>query len=152
VPTRERLAAAHVDYEETRARMIALQEELDWEVYRLYRLRDDDLTCAEPPRLAFGERAFEIVLARRMVAGEVETQWFARHGSTPITELPAHWPDDYRALVQRRIEAIESDRNIALIERPECKRRWATEGWDTMQAKALRDWLLDRLEAPRDLG
>ncbi|ADL44854.1 BREX-2 system adenine-specific DNA-methyltransferase PglX [Micromonospora aurantiaca (nom. illeg.)] len=152
VPTRERLATAHADYDETRARMIALQEELDWEVYRLYGLRDDDLTFVEPPRLALGERAFEIVLARRMAAGEVETQWFARHGSTPLTELPAHWPDDYRALVQRRIEVIESDRNIALIERPECKRRWATEGWDAMQAKALRDWLLDRLEAPELWG
>ncbi|MFI6131908.1 BREX-2 system adenine-specific DNA-methyltransferase PglX [Micromonospora sp. NPDC051141] len=152
VPTRERLAAAHADYDETRARMIAVQEELDWEVYRLYGLRDDDLTSAEPPRLALGERAFEIVLARRMAAGKVETQWFARHGSTPITELPAHWPDDYRALVQRRIEAIESDRNIALIERPECKRRWASEGWAAMQAKALRDWLLDRLEVPELWG
>ncbi|WBB83539.1 BREX-2 system adenine-specific DNA-methyltransferase PglX [Micromonospora sp. WMMC264] len=148
VPTRERLAAAQADYDDTRARMIALQEELDWEVYRLYGLRDDDLTCAEPPRLKLGERAFEIVLARK----GAEPEWFARHGSTPITELPAHWPDDYRALVQRRIEAIESDRNIALIERPECKRRWATEGWDAMQAKALRDWLLDRLEAPELWG
>ncbi|WP_405094740.1 BREX-2 system adenine-specific DNA-methyltransferase PglX [Micromonospora sp. NBC_01412] len=147
VPTRERLRAAHADHDATRARMIAAQEELDWEVYRLYGLLEGELACAEPPALNLGERAFEIVLARKMAAGEVETQWFGRHGSTPITELPAHWPDDYRALVQRRIEVIESDRNIALIERPECKRRWATEGWDAMQAKALRDWLLDRLEA-----
>ncbi|WP_036374634.1 BREX-2 system adenine-specific DNA-methyltransferase PglX [Micromonospora sp. ATCC 39149] len=152
VPTRERLRTAHRDYDLTRAQMIALQEELDWEVYRLYGLLDGDLTCAEPPELKLGERAFEIVLARKMAAGEVETQWFARHGSTPITEMPAHWPDDYRALVQRRIEVIESDRNIALIERPECKRRWASDGWDEMQAKALRDWLLDRLEAPELWG
>ncbi|WP_433531867.1 BREX-2 system adenine-specific DNA-methyltransferase PglX [Micromonospora sp. CA-263727] len=147
VPTGERLAGARADYDSTRARMIAAQEELDWEVYRLYGLRDEDLTCAEPPEIALGERAFEIVLARKVAAGELETQWFARHGSTPITEAPAHWPEEYRALVQRRIEVIESDRNIALIERPECKRRWATEGWDAMRAKALRDWLLDRLEA-----
>ncbi|MEU8189581.1 BREX-2 system adenine-specific DNA-methyltransferase PglX [Micromonospora carbonacea] len=152
VPTRERLRAAYRDYDLTRAQMIALQEELDWEVYRLYGLLDDDLTCAEPPELKLGERTFEIVLARKMAAGEVETQWFARHGSTPITDLPAHWPDDYRALVQRRIEVIESDRSIALIERPECKRRWATDGWDAMQEKALRDWLLDRLEAPELWG
>ncbi|MEU1396972.1 BREX-2 system adenine-specific DNA-methyltransferase PglX [Micromonospora zamorensis] len=152
VPARERLRAAHADYDATRAQMIAVQEELDWEVYRLYGLRDDDLTSAESPTLALGERAFEIVLARKVAAGEVETQWFARHGSTPITELPVHWPDDYRALVQRRIEVIESDRNIALIERPECKRRWATDGWDAMQTKALRDWLLDRLESPELWG
>ncbi|TDC01455.1 BREX-2 system adenine-specific DNA-methyltransferase PglX [Micromonospora fluostatini] len=152
VPTRERLRSAQAEYHSTRARMIALQEELDWEVYRLYKLRDDELTCAEPPELKLGERAFEIVLARRMAAGEVETQWFARHGSTPITELPAHWSDEYRRLVERRIEVIGSDRNIELIERPECKRRWATDGWDAMQAKALREWLLDRLEAPELWG
>ncbi|MEH1014276.1 BREX-2 system adenine-specific DNA-methyltransferase PglX [Micromonospora sp. CPCC 206060] len=149
VPTRERLYAAEREWHSTRARMIALQEELDWQVYTLYGLLDDELThpVASVPELALGERAFEIVLARKVAAGEAETQWFARHGSTPITELPAHWSDDYRALVQRRIEVIEGNRNIALIERPECKRRWATDGWDAMQTKALRDWLLDRCEA-----
>ncbi|GAA1651188.1 BREX-2 system adenine-specific DNA-methyltransferase PglX [Catellatospora bangladeshensis] len=143
VPTRERLATAHAEYVSIRARMIALQEELDWQVYQLYGLLDEALTAANPPELALGQRAFEIVLAR----SEAETQWFERHGSTPITELPAHWPADYRALVEKRIAVIESNRNIALIERPECKRRWATDGWDAMQADALRSWLLDRCEA-----
>ncbi|MEO3924853.1 BREX-2 system adenine-specific DNA-methyltransferase PglX [Micromonosporaceae bacterium B7E4] len=152
VPTAERLKMGRAEYESTQAQMIALQEDLDWDVYRLYGLLDEDLTCAEPPELRLGERAFEIVLARKVAAGEAETQWFLRHGSTPLTELPAHWPDDYRALVERRIAVIESDRNIGLIERPECKRRWASEGWDAMQASALRDWLLDRLEAPELWG
>lgn len=147
-PTRERLGEAHVEWDSVRAQMIAMQEELDWEVYKLYGLLDDDLTTADVPELALGERAFEIVLARKMAAGEAETQWFARHGSTPITELPPLWSAEYRALVERRIAVIESDRNIALIERPECKRRWATKGWDAIQTVALRDWLLNRLEAP----
>lgn len=149
VPTRDRLEAADREWHSTRARMIALQEELDWQVYKLYGLLDEELTVPidDVPELKLGERAFEIVLARKMKAGEVETQWFARHGSTPITELPTHWPDEYRAMVERRIAVIEGNRNIGLIERPECKRRWATEGWDAMQAKALRDWLLDRCEA-----
>ena len=148
VPTRERLAAAEEEWHAIRARMIVLQEELDWQVYRLYGLLDEDLTAPADsvPELKLGERAFEIVLARRMAAGEVETEWFARHGSTPITELPAHWPAEYRAVVERRIAVIEANRNIGLIERPECKRRWATEGWEAMQAKALREWLLDRCE------
>ena len=75
--------------------MIALQEELDWEVYRLYGLLDEDLTLpdGDVPPLRLGERAFEIVLARRVAAGEEQTTWFERHGSTPITELPAHWPE-----------------------------------------------------------
>lgn len=82
-----------------------------------------------------------------MAAGHAETQWFARHRSTPITELPAHWPDDYRRLVEARIELIGRRRDLALIERPECKRRWATEPWDKQQERALRTWLLDRCEA-----
>lgn len=148
-PTRDRLAQAQAEWHATRARMIALQEELDWQVYTLYGLLDDELTAsaATVPELRLGERAFEIVLARRMARGEAETQWFARHGSTPITELPGHWTDEFRAVVERRIAVIESNRSIGLIERPECKRRWATEGWDAMQAKALRGWLLDRCEA-----
>ncbi len=150
VPTRERLDAAAYDWHITRGQMICLQEELDWQVYSLYGLLDEDLTAPEsvrPPMLSLGQRAFEFVLARKMRDEGFETQWFARHGSTPITELPAHWSDEYKAIVQRRIEVIEGNRNIGLIERPECKRRWATEGWDKMQAKALRDWLLDRCEA-----
>ncbi|MFR9777797.1 BREX-2 system adenine-specific DNA-methyltransferase PglX [Micromonospora sp. MS34] len=150
VPTRDRLDAAAYEWHVVRGQMICLQEELDWQVYSLYGLLDDDLTAAEdirPPMLQLGQRAFEIVLARKMRDEGLETQWFARHGSTPIAELPAHWSAEYRAIVERRIEVIEGNRNIGLIERPECKRRWASEGWDAMQAKALRDWLLDRCEA-----
>ena len=52
--------------------MIAVQEELDWEVYRLYGLIDEDLTyCGDDlPGWRLGERAFEIALARAVQAGE----------------------------------------------------------------------------------
>ncbi len=126
---------------------IAIQEELDWECYQLYGLLEDDLTTDAPPPLELGERAFEIVMGRQVAAGELATTWFERHGSTPITELPDHWPDDYKRLVERRIELIESDLNIGLIERPEYKRRWSTEPWDQQVERALRSWLLDRLES-----
>lgn len=147
-PTRERLSAARQEWESIRGRMIALQEELDWQVYHQYALLPDELTAPADsvPELRLGERAFEIVLARRMAAGKADTQWFARHGSTPITELPGHWPAEYRAVVEKRIKVIGQNRYLALIERPECKRRWATEGWDRLLDRALRDWLLDRCE------
>ena len=63
-------------------------------------------------------------MARKMAAGELSTTWFERHGSTPVTEIPDHWPEDYRRLVERRIALIESERFIGLVERPEHKRRW----------------------------
>jgi SAM-dependent methyltransferase len=99
------------------------------------------------PPLRLGERAFEIVMARRMAAGELQTTWFDRHGSTPITDIPSHWPEEYRQVVERRIHAIETNAEIRLIEQPEYKRRWNVEPWEERQERALRSWLLDRLEA-----
>ncbi len=140
--------------ESLRRQMIATQEELDWRCYRLYGLlpAGGDAAAYEhpaPPEVALGERAFEIVLARRMAGGSETTTWFERHGSTPTTDVPARWPDDYRQVVQRRIELIESDRNIGLIERLEYKRRWNTPSWESQEQAALRDWLLARLEPSR---
>ena len=150
VPSVGALAEAAQAYAATQARMVAVQEELDWHVLLLYGLTDEALTSPvdEVPDLLLGERAFEIVLARRIAAGEEESSWFVRHGSTPITELPSHWTDAYRRLVDRRIELIESDLNVGLVERPEHKRRWNTEAWDAQVTAALRGWLLDRLESP----
>jgi hypothetical protein len=151
LPEANRITAARKRWAAFRGEMIAAQERLDWEVYRLYGLVDEDLTTgAEPePPLQLGERAFEIVLARKMAGGEEESSWFTRHGSTPITDLPAYWSESYKRLVERRIELIETDLNIGLIEQPEYKRRWAAKPWHEQVKVALRGWLLDRLEAPR---
>ena len=153
LPDRAALDAACATSASLRRQMIAAQEELDWQCYVLYGLLPDgttaaDVTCADPPELALGERAFETVLARSVAAGTETTTWFERHGSTPTTTVPAHWPAAYRAVVARRIALIEADRNLGLVERPEFKRRWNTPDWRTLEQAALRGWLLDRLEQP----
>ncbi|CAL9554446.1 hypothetical protein SUDANB15_04478 [Streptomyces sp. enrichment culture] len=155
VPAREALDEARRAQERIRARMIVLQEELDWTVYGSYGLltadevarttlaKDPaDLTEADVPELALGQRAFEIVLAR----SGAETAWFERHGSTPVTEIPAEWPEAYRKVVQARIDLIEANKDIRLIERPEYKRRWSVEPWEKREAAALQSWLLDAAE------
>ncbi|PPJ35992.1 SAM-dependent methyltransferase [Nocardia nova] len=148
-PTAASLRDSKQSWEAGRARMLALQEELDWRVYTIYGLLPDELTAepSEIPNLAFGERAFEIVLARRILAGEAPDDWFTRHGATPVTDIPDGWPDSYKDLVRRRIDIIESNRAIGMIERTDYKRRWATEGWEALQDKAIRSWLLARMES-----
>jgi hypothetical protein len=151
VPTASALDEAHSAYKRIREEMISLQERLDWECYRLYGLIDEDLTTGsdpEPP-LKLGERAFEILLARRLSAGEFETKWFSKFGGCPTVDLPSHWPPGYRQLVERRIDLIETDLNIGLLERPETKRRWESESWDELVEATLKTWLLDRLEERR---
>jgi hypothetical protein len=136
-------------WQATYEQMVGLQEEVDWRCYELYGLVGDAPVCDGPvPRVRLGQRAFEIVMARKMAAGELQTAWFERHGSTPLTEIPTHWPEAYRQVVERRIELIESNPEIALIEQPEYKRRWNVEPWEEQVQRALRDWLLDRLESP----
>lgn len=152
-PKRASLDAAHVLSTQVRQRMVAEQEELDWHCYRLYELLPastsaKDVEHDEPVEVALGERAFEIVLARRVAAGKDTTQWFERHGSLPTTEIPARWPESYRQVVQRRIELIERDHTLRLLEQPLYKRRWNTPQWQDQEQTALRDWLLARLEAP----
>ena len=143
-PNRASLDAARAHASSLREQMIAWQEELDWQCYRLYDLLPAgsdgaEFECITPPAVALGERAFEIVMARRKAAGIGKTTWFERHGSSPLTEIPSRWPEDYRRIVQRRIELIDRDRHIGLIERPEYKRRWNTPAWNDLERAALRD-------------
>ena len=154
LPDRATIGSARGFAASLERQMIAAQEELDWQCYRLYGLVPPhvealELTSSALPAVALGERAFEIVLARRIAAGRETTTWFERHGSKPITDIPSHWPEDYRQVVQHRIDLIERNRNIGLIERPEYKRRWNTPARDDLERAALREWLLDRLEVPR---
>ena len=145
------LARAEVASASIRAQMIAIQEELDWETYRLYGLIAEDLTYSgtDLPELKLGERAFEIALARSVKETRDETAWFTRHGSVPIMEMPTEWPTAYQELVRRRLDLIANDPSIGLLERPEYKRRWLQDAWEKRQDRALRDWLLDRLEDRR---
>jgi hypothetical protein len=66
LPDRARLDYARERATSLRRQMIAAQEELDWQCYRSYGLLPPGTDA--PPEVALGERAFEIVLARRMAA------------------------------------------------------------------------------------
>jgi hypothetical protein len=151
-PTASSLAKASVTQAHLRAQMISEQEDLDWEVYRLYGLVDVDYTYQgnDLPDISPSERSFAIVLAREVAAGR-DSSWFKHwnHRYRPVVEVPTHWPEDYRTLVQRRLDAIESNKYIRLLEKPEYKRRWTTEPWEKQVERALRGWLLDRLEDRR---
>ncbi|MEW2168407.1 BREX-2 system adenine-specific DNA-methyltransferase PglX [Streptomyces sp. NPDC007027] len=146
-PTLNVLRESQSAWESARAQMIALQEELDWQIYALYGITDETLASDfEAIELEPGQRAFEILLARRVANKTTSTDWFERHDFTAVTDFPDNWPAAYRDVVQRRMNAIEANRAIGMIERPEYKRRWEGEGWETLQERALRSWLLDRIE------
>ncbi|MGD9620623.1 MAG: BREX-2 system adenine-specific DNA-methyltransferase PglX [Mycolicibacterium sp.] len=149
---RDALVSAEVEWRRLRERMIFEQEELDWEVYRLYGLIGDDLNYygLRIDGISSSERAFAIALAQDVRDGRAETSWFRHwnHKYPEVADLPDSWPHDYKVVVQSRLELMGSDRAIRLLEKSEFKRRWATTGWDTQRTEALQDSILDRLEDP----
>jgi hypothetical protein len=142
---------ARIRWQRAQDRIIGLQEELDWEIYGRYGLVTDEEELLAPddiiPDVRPGERAFEIVLARRVSRRETQTTWFSRHSITPMADIPTRWPAWYRQVVENRIQAIEGKTAVGMVERPEFKRRWATEPWEAQEKDAIRDWLLDRCES-----
>ena len=131
--------------------MISAQEELDWWCYSAYGLVDNGMLGGgiEKPPIRFGERAFEVLMARKIRDDAFATTWFQRHGAEPSPDLPSDWPATYADLVERRIEAIRTNHEIRLIEKPEFKRRWNVRSWEDQEMQVLREWLLDRLESHR---
>ncbi|MET8056759.1 BREX-2 system adenine-specific DNA-methyltransferase PglX [Streptomyces microflavus] len=167
--SRRTLDAASTAQDAIRARMVLLQEELDWFVYGSYGLLSPaevarttlpgdlaadlakfaDLTAAltdAPSDLALGQRAFEIALTRRVRDEGAETAWFDRHDSESAYEIPDAWPETYKKIVQARLDLIEANKDIRLLERPEYKRRWQLTEWSKREAAAVRSWLLDAAE------
>ena len=129
--------------------LVALQEELDWQMYVAYGLADPELAPTQPEIVPIdpNERVFEIRLARALAANEIETAWFARHARAPLTEFPVYWPAWYRDLAERRLAAMASNPALRILEQSEYKRRWAGMSWDRLLSDAVKTALLDRLEA-----
>jgi len=143
----EHLRALEAKEVELTSRMVSLQEEIDWDVLRSYGLVPDDFPTGgvEAPPLAVGQRAFELLseptATRDGAVGE------AADGPA-ADDLHTDWPEDYRDVVDKRIEVLRSDPDVGQIERGENKRRWNRAPWQEREREALGRVVLDSLEAP----
>jgi len=146
----EALAQARAHYRDLTHKMVALQEELDWLTYGSYGLLESLETlppdAAEP--LSPGHRPFEILFARadENAANDEKSAWWSRHGHERVTEIPAHYSPAHQARIQARMDAIEADPKLALLETAPFKRRWQLPDLEAEAKKAAESWLLDRLE------
>jgi hypothetical protein len=132
---------------------IALQEEIDWLVYKLF-----GLTSLEPLvktyRLRPGERPFEIRLAQDDPTS-ITTGWFRWSEISPFKVIPRDLGEDIIRTLEERIDAIRASKHLRMLESPENKRRWRQPAGKAAQEletdeKVFRDqsaeWLIDRLE------
>jgi N-6 DNA Methylase len=141
------------------ARMVALQEEIDWLCYALYGLDTaSDVVAFEqveaclptwlPWSLTFAERDAQNreVLARGEEPDEQPSDWWTRHGWEPLTALPTEAPAALGKRIEARRARTASTPALALIETANFKRRWYKPDYAVQERVALTEWLADRVE------
>lgn len=152
----DRLTLAREQQQAIHDLMVSQQEELDWRWYEHLGLLNDDERAAHAaardaalvdgaiPSYPVGLRAFE----RAMVLSGESTAWFERNGYLlPTDAAMAQLSAAMQRLVAVRIEILQSNRFIGLIERPEYKRRWTKRDWDAEVRDAATTALLDAVES-----
>lgn len=145
-----RLVSARKAYELAHLRMVAYQEELDWKVYSLFGLCDT--TATPSPCLEEGlhpeDRPIERLLKQRMAGGESSIFYdvHAYRGTGKRDKPPS---DAIEKTIRQRLLIIEKTPKIRLIEIAEFKRRWQIEPWEKQEQRALKNWLLGRLETSK---
>lgn len=144
------LASARERHHALTHRMVALQEELDWLTYGSYQLIEPVpvVTATDIEPLAPGHRPFELLFARAddEADDEEKSSWWSRHGHDRVTEIPIHYSEAMRARIQARMDLVESDPMLQLLEQAAYKRRWQTPDLDDETSSAAQSYLLDRLE------
>ena len=156
------------------ARMVSLQEELDWMIYeafgllseedlRIHRQAQGEAFPGLPNQLSTnpvdvrkqglwpGHRPFEVVLARDSLTSGVPTAWFARNGYWSPSQASEAYAPVYQRLIETRIAIIDRNKQIRLIERPEYKHRWTVPSYHDATAQALREFLVDAAERSMSL-
>ena len=136
------LKTAEVDHDIAQKRMICLQEELDWEVYKIFKLTE--------------EGANQSILNDQAVGIAVDDRPFVWVKDS----IPDNLPESISSLYEKRRQVIQSNKQIRFIEDPVFKRPWwgrqgvygrlaqDYKGWTD---EALATWLLNRLESYFDL-
>lgn len=113
-----------------RRKQVALQERIDWEVYRLFGLTDS--VPELPDEIRAGERVFEFLLRQ----SDPTTAWFERNRYVlPSGPVP-------RTLAEPILRSAE----LQLLERPEYKRRWGLADVPAQARRAGSEALAARLE------
>lgn len=117
---RSKLRTVQLAREHVRAKMIAIQEEMDWLVYAAYGVLSepslDGHIEPDPPTLEREARPFVL--------------WAKAEGNygDAVKLIPGAWPDCRKQIWESRLTAIRDNAHIRRLEQPVYKRRW-DEQW-----------------------
>lgn len=133
-----KVEASRVEEAALFAELVATQEALDWEVYRLFELASDDqaeIDRTDRP----GQRAFERLLWDRTGPTDPDRAWFSRASYTTQQASPSK-------RCKERTLAIQSSKSLQILEGLDFKRWWRPSDFDSELREAVKAELLNRLE------
>jgi hypothetical protein len=143
-------ARTHSLAERSRLRgiLISLQEEMDWRVYGMFGLPTVTAPSVDAVRLSVepNHRPFEVRLAREIDSDISASEWFRVHKRVAPADVGGPLADLYRQRL-RLLDDPEHGRQLRLLETPETKRRWSPPDDSKAFREAVRNWLLERMEA-----
>lgn len=139
-PLNESIQKKIAERDQTRARMVRWQEELDWLCYEIYRLLESK---SEARSLIFSIDPEDMP----PLEADARPYRLLRHDAVSIPENPTD---------AVRLALIPENSQLKLIEAPEFKRRWFRsagayddtnlDDWKLLE-RGTKSWLLDRLES-----
>jgi hypothetical protein len=144
---RERLDNARHESEATYRQMVALQEELDWLVYSLFHLCDYQSPGVDALRVGIhpADRPVERDLKTRIGQGE-SSIFYDVHQHRGTGNTSGVFSPAMEEAIKRRTCLLQTIPQLRLLESPNFKRRWQLDAWNIQEDRAVRDWLVTRLE------
>ncbi|MFZ4083645.1 MAG: BREX-2 system adenine-specific DNA-methyltransferase PglX, partial [Pirellula sp.] len=143
---RQRMLNAERETSNGYAKLVALQEELDWLCYGIYTI--EDFVPASSLSLDAGlhpqDRPVEVLL-RDQVANGNSSIFYDVHQYRGADKLEAPHKD-MESTIKDRLQKIVRNPDLQLIETPNYKRRWQIDSWESKVQRAVREWLQLRLD------
>lgn len=139
----QRSGRAREQIRQGRESLVAMQEELDWQIYKIFNLADTPFLSSE-----YGVRPEWRPVEILMAAKDEHADWFQRHKRLPVSSLDdVPLPTEVKSVYKERLALIRNDSKIALLEAPEHKRRWEPLDFDQLLQQSCQAALLSRVEA-----
>ena len=143
---RQRVLDAERETTKAYKRLVALQEELDWLCYDLFKIEEYESVSTASLRegLHPQDRPVEVLLREKMSNG-TNSIFYDVHQHRGAVQ-PGIISEEIVSIVRNRLLKIDRSPDLQLIETSNYKRRWQVEQWKSKLQRALREWILFRLD------
>jgi hypothetical protein len=146
VALRERVKSAELETAKYFRKLVALQEELDWLCYDIFKIASYSAVSSEALEQGLHPQDRPVEVALRQAISEGTPSIFYDVHLHRGADRPGFFHASMQSMIRMRSELTNANPSLQLIETPNYKRRWQIQPWKSQLEHALSEWLLLRLE------